>query len=248
MKVYFYRETDSTNLQAKRLAEEGAPHGTVVTADMQTAGRGRRGRGWEAPAGANVALSLVLRPEISPDRASMLTLVMALAVCQAIEEETGIQPLIKWPNDIVLNGKKIVGILTEMNVAPKGTWYVICGVGINVKPREFPEELRDKATTLETEVGREISREKLIEKIMVRFEAAYERFTESQDITGLLEAYNRRLVNAGRKVRVLDPKGEFEGTALGINPVGELLVETEDGKVREVYAGEVSVRGINGYV
>lgn len=247
-KVYFYKETDSTNLRAKELAEQNAPDGTLVTADLQTAGKGRRGRSWEAPAGANVCCSLVLRPELAPDRASMLTLVMALAVCRGIEETADVQPMIKWPNDIVLNGKKLVGILTEMSAGQGGINYVICGVGINVRKRAFPPELSEKATTLEDETGQAVSRELLIEKLMEQFEQVYARFMKRQDMSELLEEYNSRLINRGRRVRVLDPVQEFDGTALGINPLGELLVETDDGQVRQVYAGEVSVRGMNGYV
>lgn len=248
-KLYFFGQTDSTNLRAKQLAEENAPHGTLVVADMQTAGRGRRGRGWESPAGTNVYFTILLRPEgIDAGLLSVLTLVMALSVSEAIDETAGTKTDIKWPNDIILHGKKIVGILSELSAEPEFVHYVVTGVGINVGRQEFPEELAQKATSLEAELGRGVSRALLVEKAMERFEANYEKFRRSGSMRELKESYERRLANTGREVRVLDLEHEFSGRALGINDTGELLVQTKDGTVHEVYAGEVSVRGIYGYV
>ena len=248
-RLHYYGRTDSTNLRAKQLAEENAPHGTLVVADMQTAGRGRRGRGWESPAGTNVYFTILLRPDdINADMISILTLVMALSVSEAIDETAGTQTKIKWPNDIILNGRKIVGILSEMSAEPKYIHYVVTGVGINVGTQRFSEELAQKATSLEAELGHKISRAMLVEKAMERFEENYEIFRRSGDMGGLKESYERRLVNTGREVRVLDLEHEFSGRAVGINDTGELLVQTEDGVMHTVYAGEVSVRGIYGYV
>ena len=140
--LYFYGETGSTNTDAKRLGEEGAPHGTVVAADMQTAGRGRRGRTWESPAGKDIYFSILLRPEFAPDKAAGLTLVMALAVARAVEEKCGVEAGIKWPNDVVVNGKKICGILTEMTVETDYIQHVVTGVGINVNMDSLPERRR----------------------------------------------------------------------------------------------------------
>lgn len=247
--LYYYEKTDSTNLRAKQLAEENAPHGTLVVADMQTAGRGRRGRGWESPAKTNVYFTILLRPEdISADVISILTLVMALSVSEAIDETAGTRTDIKWPNDIILHGKKVVGILSEMSAEPEYIHYVVTGVGINVGKQQFSEELVPKATSLEAELGHRVSRAALVEKAMERFEANYEKFRQSGNMGELKESYERRLVNTGREVRVLDLEHEFSGRAVGINDEGELLVRTEDGAVRAVYAGEVSVRGIYGYV
>lgn len=244
----FYEETDSTNIQAGCEAINGAPHGTLIVADKQCAGRGRRGRSWESPAGTNIYFSLILKPDFTPDKASMLTLVMAYSVNRAIMELTGLACGIKWPNDIVVNGRKVCGILTEMSVDGTGIRHVIIGVGINVGLQEFLPELADKATCLVKEAGIRISRSRLISRIMGAFEEDYEAFAACGDLRLLLDSYNKMLVNCDAKVRVLDPQGEYEGTARGITKTGELLVETEEGSLVEVYAGEVSVRGIYGYV
>ena len=179
----------------------------------------------------------------------MITLVMALSVLQAIRDVTGLQAYIKWPNDIVVNGKKVVGILTELLTEPDGSWYLVCGVGINVNQKEFSAELLQTATSLLLEQGgAEIGRESLREKVIEYFRKNYEVFASKGDLGDMLKAYNEFLVNRNATVRVLDPKGEYEGTALGINEKGELLVKESDGNIRNVYAGEVSVRGIYGYV
>ncbi len=246
--VVFYEITDSTNVQAKRLAEQGAAQGTLVVAEEQTAGRGRRGRDWRSPAGSNIYFTLLLRPEYTTDCASMVTLVMALAVREAVQEICGTDVGIKWPNDVVVGGKKVTGILTEMSLEGMEIQHVVIGVGINVKEQTFPAEIADKATSLEEAAGKSVSRAALLQKIMEHFEVDYEKFLQTKDLSLLKQGYNGALVNLGREVRVLDPAGEYGGTALGINEKGELLVRTADGSVKEVYAGEVSVRGIYGYV
>lgn len=246
--LYYFPEVDSTNLMAKKLGEEGVPSGTLVAADRQTAGRGRRGRAWESPAEANIYMSLLLRPEILPDLAPMLTLVMAQSAAEAVSGITESFVQIKWPNDIVMNGKKICGILTEMSTEIDWINYVVIGVGMNVNQEEFPEELREKATSLFRETGRKISRAALITAVMKRFEENYKLFMKKKDVSAIRDAYNRILINRGQEVRVLDPNHEYSGYALGINDRGELLVRREDGGIEEVYAGEVSIRGIYGYV
>lgn len=247
-KLVFYESTGSTNIQAKLLAEEGAPSGTLVVAEQQTQGRGRRGRTWASPAGRNLYFTLLLKPEFAPDKASMLTLVMALAVQGAVAEACGVEAKIKWPNDVVVNGKKVTGILTEMSVQGEYIQHVVIGVGVNVKEQEFVSELEGKATSLEQESGRHVSRAALLEKIMEHFERDYALFVKKCNLSLLLAQYNAVLVNCGREVRVLDPAGEYTGTAQGINEKGELCVEVSGGKVKKVYAGEVSVRGVYGYV
>lgn len=245
--TYFYKETGSTNGDAKRLADEGAVHGTLVVADMQNAGRGRRGRSWQSPSGSTISMSLLLKPEFSPNQASMLTLVMALAVSKSIEEVCDLPTAIKWPNDILVGNKKVCGILTEMNAEIDYIQYVVIGVGINVNVDVFPDELKDTATSLMAEKGRKISRAEVIERTMYYFEEYYHRFLESGDLSLLLEDYNEHLISMNKEVKVLDPKETLIGTARGINAQGELLVEV-DGKVQAIYAGEVSVRGLYGYV
>ncbi len=246
--VLFYESIDSTNLRAKLAAENGAVQGTLLAADMQTAGRGRRGRSWISPPGTNVYYTLLLKPEYPADRVSAVTLVMALAVAEGICATCGLKADIKWPNDIVVGGKKVCGILTEMSVEQDYIHYVVIGVGINVALQEFAPEVAQTATCLQQECGRKVSRSALVANIMKAFERDYEIFLKTLDMSGLLAEYNELLVNRGREVRVLDPKGEFTGTSAGINEKGELLVELADGTVVPVYAGEVSVRGIYGYV
>ncbi|MBO5283087.1 MAG: biotin--[acetyl-CoA-carboxylase] ligase [Lachnospiraceae bacterium] len=246
--LFFQEETDSTNEDIKRLAREGAMHGTLAVADMQTAGKGRRGRTWASPKGESVYMSLLLRPECMPDQASALTLVMALAVLEAIEELAPGKSGIKWPNDIVMNSRKVCGILTEMSLEKNAIGYVVVGVGINANQLFFEEEISATATSIARELGRKIERESLIGRVLYYFEQEYAEYEKTWDLTGLVEKYNTYLLNKDRQVRVLDPKGEYEGTALGINTKGELLVRKKSGDLVEVYAGEVSVRGIYGYV
>lgn len=252
---YHYEKTESTNVDALRLAGEGAVHGTVVTADFQSAGRGRRGRSWESAAGENISMSLLLRPAFTPDKASALTLVMALAVARALQECCGAQVHIKWPNDIVLNGKKVCGILTEMHLqAPDAVrcgnsaiQCVVIGVGINVNQKSFPEEIRTIATSLFAESGKRFSRTAIMESVLQYFEKYYESYLQTLDLSGLQMQYNELLINRDKQVRVLDPQGEYTGIAQGINKNGELLVVRENRTVTAVYAGEVSVRGLYGY-
>ncbi len=251
-KVFFFSETGSTNTDAKRFAEMGEPHGTTVVADMQTAGKGRRGRGWQSPAGTSAYFTILLRPDFAPDKASMITLVMALSVAQATEKLTNLDVKIKWPNDIVVNKKKICGILTEMSTTPEMNeiQYVVVGVGVNANntPEHFSEEVRKMATSLKMETGKQISRAVLIEQILTYFEQNYEVFRKTLDMSGLQAAYQEHLINIGAQVRVLDPAGEYTGISKGIDSFGELIVEKDDGESVRVYAGEVSVRGLYGYV
>lgn len=244
---YFY-ETDSTNNAARQAAEEGAPHGTLAVADHQDAGKGRRGRTWSSPHGTGIFMSILTRPELHPSCASMLTLVAALAVSEAVETVCGVRPSIKWPNDIVLNGKKLCGILTEMSTELECIHYVVTGIGINANMESFPEEISAVATSLFLETGEKVKRSRLIGAVMESFEKYYDRFMEIGDMSGLQEEYNSRLANAGRQVRVLSPGNEYTGTAVGIDETGELLVKMDDGEIRRVISGEVSVRGIYGYV
>lgn len=246
--IQYSATIDSTNLEAVRCAQGAWENGTLILTDMQTAGRGRRGRGWDSPGGVNIFFSLLLKPPISPDKASMLTLVMALSVAKGVEETAGTACAVKWPNDIVVNDKKVCGILTEMSVKPNEIQHVIIGVGINVNMADIPEELKNRATSLAIEAGRTIPRNMLLTAVLSHFEKDYEAFLQTEDLSGMLEQYNGRLINRGRMVRVLDPQGEFEGMAEGITPTGELLVRRADHTVETVYAGEVSVRGLYGYV
>ena len=239
---------DSTNNLAKQLAEQGAPEGTLVVADEQTGGKGRRGRSWCTPKGSAIAMTIVLRPDIRPELASMVTLVMGLSVAKAIESLYPVSVGIKWPNDVVVNGKKICGILTEMSAEMTGIHYLVIGTGINTNVEEFPEELQEVATSLIKELGEKVNRAELIAACLKYFEEYYEKYIAAGNLAPLKEDYEALLLNRNNKVRVLEPNHEYTGLSLGINEDGELLVEKEDGTVTAVYAGEVSVRGVYGYV
>ena len=245
--ILVFKETDSTNIHAKAGGVKGEPHGTLYVAESQSAGRGRRGRSWESPAGESIYMSLLLRPEFQPVKAPMLTLVMALAVARALRERTGVDVQIKWPNDLVVQGRKICGILTEMSTEMTWINYVVIGIGINVNQNEFPEELKDCASSLKMETGRRFRRSHLIAAVMEHFEMYYEQFLQEGSLAGFRKEYNELLGNKDRQVKILDPGNHYEAYALGINDTGELIVEKEDGSVQNIFAGEVSVRGIYGY-
>jgi BirA family biotin operon repressor/biotin-[acetyl-CoA-carboxylase] ligase len=246
-KLIYLQEIDSTNLEAARRTDE-LFHGSVIVADAQTAGRGRRGRNWVSEPGENLYFSVLLKPDFKPEQASMLTLVMAQAVAEGIEEVCHTECQIKWPNDIVLHGKKICGILTEMQVEIAKIKHVIVGVGINVNQTRFVQEGLAYAGSLRGELGADVDRQKLLGAVLRRFSGLYNLFLKEGALEFMKAAYEQKLANRGNTVKVLDPNGEYEGVALGINDKGELLVRKEDGIVEAVYAGEVSVRGLWGYV
>lgn len=245
--VHFATETDSTNEWAKRLSQDGAPHGTLAVAEFQSAGKGRLGRSWQAGSGSSVMMSLLLRPDFAPSYASMLTLVMGLSVAQAIQK-LGVTVSIKWPNDVVVSRKKICGILTEMRLDGMKIRDVIVGVGINVDQERISEELQDKATSLYLETGKHYDRCSLLSLVMTAFEENYDKVVQTCDLSGILCEYNRLLANRDQPVRILDKQAPWEGTALGINAQGELLVKDREGNIKTVRAGEVSVRGLYSYV
>lgn len=261
--------TDSTSNDISRLALGGAPEGTIVTADMQTAGKGRRGRSWESTAGTSLLFSVLLRPKLEPDTAPQITLLMAMAVTKAVRQMTGLDAYIKWPNDVVVNGKKVCGILTEMRLKDRRIDFVVVGTGVNVNQTSIPKEMEEIASSLlleknrmsgkkfehsdedcndETECVTLLDRDELLEHILTAFDKYYELFLQKQDLSDLITEYNSWLVSLDKEVKVLDPKGEFNGISKGINEKGELLVTLPNGGVTAIYAGEVSVRGMYGYV
>lgn len=246
--ILYFDSIDSTNTKAQELAEKGYPSGTLVVADKQIAGKGRRGRNWESPSGCGIFMTLMLKPDINPNNASMLTLVSALAVAKALADITGKDAKIKWPNDIVIDGRKVCGILTEMSAQFDYINNIVIGIGINVNNSSFPEEISATASSLRLlSGGKKYRRAEIIEKIMEYFEKYYSIFWETEDLSALVNEYDAMLVNMKRQVKVLDPKEPFEGTAMGITKTGELIVDTWESR-KLVSSGEVSVRGIYGYV
>ena len=246
--ILYFDSIDSTNTKAQELAEKGYPSGTLVVADKQVAGKGRRGRNWESPSGCGIFMTLMLKPDINPNNASMLTLVSALAVAKALADITGKDAKIKWPNDIVIDGRKVCGILTEMSAQFDYINNIVIGIGINVNNSSFPEEISATASSLRLlSGGKKYRRAEIIEKIMEYFEKYYLIFLETEDLSALVNEYDDMLVNMKKQVKVLDPKEPFEGKAMGITKKGELIVDTWESR-KLVSSGEVSVRGIYGYV
>lgn len=244
----FFEEVDSTNNVAKKMAEEGAPHGRLVIAEIQNAGKGRRGRSWSSPKGTGIWMTFILRPQITPQAASMLTLIAAMAVRKAIYTEMHFETVIKWPNDIVAGGKKLCGILTEMSAEPEWINYVVVGIGINANTEEFPDDISSVASSLLIETGKKVERSRLVAAFGNAFEEYYNQFMEKGNMELLTDEYNSCLANYNNQVKILGPAGECVGVSKGINYLGELLVDDDEGREHVVRSGEVSVRGIYGYV
>lgn len=247
-RIFYYDETDSTNIRAKIAGETDGQDGDLFVADCQVSGRGRRGRGWTTDSKTAIAMTFLLKPPVEITTASRLTLVAALAIARALEQVEGIKPQIKWPNDIVIGGKKICGILTEMSSEGEDIKYVVVGIGINIYNREFPDELKDRATSIFLENGRGADRSKIVACVANEFERLYRMFCENQDLGFMVDEYNEMLVNLNRKVYVIENEEKTEYTSLGLSPDGGLKVRDIDGKESEIISGEVSVRGIYGYV
>lgn len=244
----FYPTIDSTNLEAKRLADGGMPHGTVVVADRQESGRGRLGRVWTSPAGCGLWMSMILKPSFAASQASMVTIVTAMAVMDAIEEVSGVQVQIKWPNDLVIQGKKVCGILTEMGMEEGRISFIVPGIGINVNNISFPKELGEKAISLIMLTGKKVNRARLAGAVCRNFEKYYVDFLNCKNLARIRDPYNERLINRNKQVVVSDGARSFTCLSEGIDEMGALLVQKEDGTKEAISSGEVSVRGIYGYV
>ncbi|RFU68473.1 biotin--[acetyl-CoA-carboxylase] ligase [Peribacillus saganii] len=242
-KEVVYEETVSSTQQiAHRLANEGASEGTIVVAEEQVSGKGRLSRSWHSPKFTGIWMSIILRPIIPIDKAPQLTLLAAVAVVQAIEEVTDTLPQIKWPNDILINGKKVTGILTEMQAESDGIHSVIIGIGINVntKQDDFPDDLKEKATSIQIEQGKSISRAKLIQVLLLRLEKIYDLYLEKgfSPIKQLWEGY---AVTIGRDIIATTLTGTITGRALGITEEGVLLLEDNKGEVHKIYSADISL-------
>ena len=247
----YYESVDSTNDRIKIRARDGEESGLVISAGEQTAGKGRIGRKWESPSHDSIATSMLLLPEdISLEAIPTVTVVAAMAVRDALYRIYGLKGQIKWPNDIVLEGKKICGILTEMEMKEGKVWYVVVGIGVNVHNQAFPEDIAFKATSVDLELAKTTGgkghRQELTKEIWNSFKKYYNIFIETQDMTGLKEEYEKHLANRGNRVRIEAQDDSYEATAVGITNRGELIVEVE-GEERVIRTGEVSVRGIYGY-
>jgi BirA family biotin operon repressor/biotin-[acetyl-CoA-carboxylase] ligase len=237
--VHHFEKLASTNDLAKELAARGAPEGTLVVAESQTQGRGRLGRQWESPSGAGLYVSLLLRPPLPPTEMAQITLTTAVAAARALVRVTGVTPGIKWPNDLLLAGKKLGGILTEMETESDQIRHLVVGLGLNVNNPAFPAELEPIATSLVLATGRHHSRVKLLQAWLEEFEALYERFL-AREFAGILAEWRRLAVTLGQQVTVRQGPVTICGLALEVAPDGALLVETAPGRVVRVTSGEIA--------
>ncbi len=247
--LYWYDTIDSTNTKAKQMALQGAPHGTVLLAGSQTGGRGRMGRSFSSPDAMGVYLSVILRPGCTPDRLMHLTCAAAVACCQAVESAAGISPQIKWINDLVCGSRKLGGILTELSFDAQGLVdFAVIGIGINCRQQkeDFPEELQELATSLAMITGRDFSPAQLAAALIESlYKMSARLLTETKQI---LDTYRRRCITLGKEVKILHPEHIRCGTAIDLSDDGALIVRLCDGSTETVHSGEVSVRGMYGYL
>ncbi|PKM51301.1 MAG: biotin--[acetyl-CoA-carboxylase] ligase [Firmicutes bacterium HGW-Firmicutes-7] len=246
--VFVYKSIDSTNKEAKRKAMEGNSYTALLLSEEQTIGIGRRGRQWVSKKGAGIYMSLLLRPLIKPINASMITLVAGLAVQRAIGQITGLNSQIKWPNDLVIRNKKICGILTEMSSEMDFVNYVVIGIGINVNNQQFEEEIQEVATSLSLEGGKIYPRKGLIIQIIKEFEQLYHQFLKEESLQFMIDSFNNQCINVGKGVKVEGKDQNIIGNAIRVTEEGALLIGLENGEEMIINAGEVSVRGLYGYV
>ncbi|RFB16945.1 biotin--[acetyl-CoA-carboxylase] ligase [Bacillus sp. HNG] len=240
--IHFEESVTSTQQIAHKLAYEGAVEGTLVVAEEQTTGRGRLDRAWYSPKHTGVWMSMILRPQIPPSQAPQLTLLAAVGVVQAIQEVTGLEPDIKWPNDILIHQKKIVGILTELQAETDRINSVIIGIGINVNQElsQFPENLHTIASSLAIEKGDKIDRAELIQVILLKIEKLYNEYLQHgfKVVKLLWESY---ATSIGKQIIARTISGSIEGKAIGINEEGVLLLEDAEGKVHHIYSADIEL-------
>lgn len=248
--IVYLDSIDSTNTYAKKTAEGPFKEGTVIIADEQSAGRGRLGRHWVSTRGKGIWMSIMLKPDILPKDAPKLTIVAAYAVANALRDCCNLETRIKWPNDIIAGNKKLCGILTEMSAEADEIKYVVVGIGINANlgVDDFGPEVSSIATSISIEKGRVVSRKALIASVLQEFERVYKDFERDGSIRFFLNEYKKESAVLGKEIRIISRKEEITGLAVDISEEGHLVVKLGDGSIREVMSGEVSVRGLYGYI
>jgi len=241
--IHCFAEVDSTNVRAAQLAEQGAEEGSVVLAEAQSAGKGRLGRRWESPPGVNLYLSVILRPHILPRQAPLLTFLSSLAVARTIEAESGLRPTVKWPNDVLLHGRKVAGLLNEMNAETERINYVILGIGVNLNMQReaFPAELRYPATSLALELGRPIDRSRFCRRLCAELDRLYGEYAAAGE-EAILNGWLAYFDLIGKVVTVSAPDRTLDGVVAGLAPDGALLLRRDDGGVERILAGDVRPR------
>lgn len=238
--IRHFEQVASTNDTLKKIADQGAPEGMVVLSEQQTAGKGRLGRNWFSYPGTGIWCSVLLRPGIMPQDAPKLTLLGAVAVVEGIENYCGVRAGIKWPNDLLLGGKKLCGLLTEMRSELDRVDYVVLGMGINIKPESVPAELKHKATSLVNDLGRDVNRAKLLASILDALESNYQCFL-GHGFQAIREKWQEYNITLGNKVTVTSALDSVSGTAVRLGAGGGLVVCTDEGVEQEFFAGEVSL-------
>jgi BirA family biotin operon repressor/biotin-[acetyl-CoA-carboxylase] ligase len=237
--IVYFAETDSTNHRAALLAEAGAADGTVIVAEAQSAGKGRLGRRWTSPTGVNLYLSIILRPAIAPRAAPLLTFLSSLATARAIELECGLRPTVKWPNDVLLGGCKVAGLLNEMNAETERVNYVILGIGVNLNmtQEQFPTDLRYPATSLALELQRPVDRVRFCRRLLSEIDLLYRDYPIGQE--AILAGWLAYFDLLGKKVAVEEPSRTITGLVTGIAADGALLLTLENGDSERILAGDV---------
>lgn len=239
--ILLYETLDSTNSQARNLASLGAAEGVCVVARQQTSGRGRLGRHWSSPAGLGLYCSIILRPKVELPRAVFITLAAAIAVAETLIQDFHTAADIKYPNDILVNGKKICGILVESSITETRLEYAILGIGVNVAQPSFPDELKSLATSLRLASNIDITPDSFLEPLLVRLSRWYQQsLIDSSLIIDRWQALSSYARDA--KIRVIANDSIIQGTTRGLNATGALRVELDDGQIREIVSGDISIR------
>ncbi len=239
-RVFHFFKTDSTNRVALELGHAGEPEGAVVLAEEQTAGRGRAGRKWHSERAAGIYATLLLRPKLAPVQAPLLTMMAGLSAHTAVQALTGLAVDLKWPNDLLIQGKKVGGILTEMHAEPGQIRFVIVGIGLNVNQEKFPGELANTATSLRAETGKPQSRMELLVRLLREFESDYNRFVREGVASVVARFESISSYAKGKRVRVTNGTESYAGTTAGLGPEGLLQVQRDDGRMMTVIAGDVA--------
>ena len=244
-KVYFFDEITSTNEYAKKLANDNANEGTIVISDSQTNGKGRLDKNWVSNKGDGIFLSLILNPNIELFSVTQITLLAGICVCNTIKMCTNLDAKIKWPNDIIINNKKVCGILTEVSAQIDKVSHIILGIGINVNNESFDESIKNKATSIFLETGNKLERQKIIGYFLKEFENKYFKYKQEKNFLTFLDEYKNLCVNIGKEVKVIYCDKEITGVVLDISPLGEIILKTKK-ETLKIVSGEVSLRNANG--
>ncbi|MCH4200608.1 MAG: biotin--[acetyl-CoA-carboxylase] ligase [Clostridium tyrobutyricum] len=246
---FYFDSIDSTNTVGKKLAEKGEPNGTIIVSEEQTMGHGRLGRNWVSPKYKGIWLSIILRPNVDPINVSKITQIAAAAMIRTLKS-LKIDAFVKWPNDIVMNDKKICGILTEMSAELNRVNYVIVGMGINANldKTDFNKDILNKATSLKIETNSSINRKIFLGTLINEFEKLYDEFQENFTVTKSIEICKKYSAVIGNDIKILHSGKEFYAKAIDIEENGELVVQYKDGSIEKLISGEISIRGLNGYI